>query len=105
LGTILLAILSTFGVLTEPGVLLVEAHVVLGSAFFLSFVLSRHEQLLALLGFMSAVVAVNLVAVAFFADFIGSYAPIKVFPAAATCLLVLLLGRLMVTVGRVYHYR
>lgn len=105
LGTILLAILNTFGVLTEPGVLLVEAHVILGSAFFLSFVLSRHEQLLALLGLMSAVVAVNLVAVAFFADLIGSYAPIKVFLAAAICLLVLLVGRLMVTVGRVYHYR
>jgi hypothetical protein len=104
-GTILLAILYRFGVLTEAGVLLVEAHVVLGAAFFLSFVLSRHEQLVALLGLMAAVVAANLVAVTFFADVIGSYAPIKVFLAAAVCLLVLLLGRLMVTIGRIYHYR
>jgi hypothetical protein len=86
-------------------VLLVEAHVILGSAFFLGFVLSRLEQLPALIGLMSLVVGADLVAVLFFSSYIGSYAAITAFLVASISLLVLLLGRLLVAVGRVYHYR
>jgi hypothetical protein len=105
LGAILLAVLHAYGVLSQPGVLLVEAHVILGSAFFLGFVLSRLEQLPALIGLMSLVVGADLVAVLFFSSYIGSYAAITAFLVASISLLVLLLGRLLVAVGRVYHYR
>jgi hypothetical protein len=104
-GTILLTVLGAAGALTVHGVLLVEAHVVLGAAFFLGFVLSRHEQLPALLVIMAAVVVVNVVAVTFFGGLLGTGAPIEIFLGCVVCLLILLLARLLMVAGRVYHYR
>jgi hypothetical protein len=105
LAALLLTTLSALGMLSGDGAVLAEAHVVLGGAFFLGFVLARHEQFTSVLWIFAAVVVGNVIAVEFLAPHLGSSGLVQVFLLSTSTLLVLLLARLRVTAVHVYHYR
>ena len=105
LAAALAAVLGGLGLLSGAGVVLIEGHVVLGGGYFLGFVLARHEQFPAVIGIMAAVVTADVAAVLLLTADLGPGAPIAIFLANATALLVALLARLWLTAGRIYHYR
>jgi hypothetical protein len=86
-------------VLTSPGALLIDAHVLLGGAFFLGFVLVRTGGAVLAPLVVSGVLLGNVVADRLLAD------PVPVFVIGCTALPVFLLVALRWSVGQVRHYR
>ena len=60
LGALLLFVLRETGTLSSRGAMLIDAHVLLGGAFFLGFVLARYQQFGRLLAIMALVVAADV---------------------------------------------
>jgi hypothetical protein len=100
LGTVLLLILHESGALITQGVLLVDAHVLLGGAFFLGFVLARHQQFARLLGIQAAVLAANILA----ATWVAPNERVPIFLLSTATLLLLELVTLRASFRRVYRY-
>lgn len=95
----LLVALRLTGLLTSPGALLIDAHVLLGGAFFLGFVLVRTSgPLLAPLIVLTVLLA-DVAAVASGAD------PVPAFLLSCTAFSIFLLVALRGSVGQVRHYR
>lgn len=105
LGSALLATLSGFGILSTHGAMLINAHVVLGGAYFVGFVLARYQQFPWLLGILSFVVAANVAVVGSIARHLEPRDLAPIFLLSCSVLLVLLLGRFYTSTGRVYSYR
>ncbi|MGH3687105.1 MAG: hypothetical protein ACRDRU_16940 [Pseudonocardiaceae bacterium] len=105
LGGVLLAILRHFGMLTDQGAMLVGAHVLLGGAYFVGFVLARYEQYPWLLGILSFVVVTNIAVVSSVTRDLEPVVRPMIFLLSCSILLVLLLARLYRSAGRVYLYR
>ncbi|MFC5994886.1 hypothetical protein ACFQE5_11765 [Pseudonocardia hispaniensis] len=105
LAAVVLIALRGLGTLSTDGVYLVEAHVILGGAYFAGFTLARHEQFPALLRISAAVAAADIIGVLLLADELGPGGPIKIFLASTSVLLVLLSVKLWTTTSRVYHFR
>jgi hypothetical protein len=100
LADLLLLMLHEFWSLTTESVMLVDAHVLLGGAFFLGFVLARHQQFGRLLVIMSAVVAANVAVVRWLAP----HQEVPVFLLSTAVLLLLQLAALRASFRRVRHY-
>lgn len=96
---VLLVGLRFTGVLTLPGALLIDGHVLLGGAFFLGFVLVRTSGPVAAPLIVAAVLLGDVAAVALGAD------PVPAFLVACTALSIFLLVALRGSVGQVRHYR
>ncbi len=105
LGGALLATLSGFGMLSTHGAMLINAHVVLGGAYFVGFVLARYQQFRWLLGILSFVVAANIVVATSLADNLRPPDMAPIFLMCCSTLLVLLLARFYTSAGRAYLYR
>ncbi|HEX2807156.1 MAG TPA: hypothetical protein VHN80_13410 [Kineosporiaceae bacterium] len=105
LGVALLGLLLRFGWLTLSGAMLVDAHILLGGAFFLGFVLARHQRFPWLLGILATVVAVNVLLVFTAADTFSPNGEIPIFLGSTLALLVLLTFAFKVSLGRIYTYR
>ncbi len=104
LGAILLVILRESGVLSSRGVMLVNAHVLLGGAFFLGFVLARHQQFGRLLGIMSLVVAANVLLLPWAAVRLAPDGAVPIFLLCTATLLILQLITLRASFRRVFYY-
>jgi hypothetical protein len=104
LGAILLVILSESGALSPRGAMLVDAHVLLGGAFFLGFVLARHQQFGRLLGIMSLVVAADVLMLPWAADRLAPDGEVPIFLLCTAILLILQLTALRASFRRVFHY-
>ncbi|MET8759084.1 hypothetical protein [Lentzea sp. NPDC004782] len=97
-AAVLLVVLRAADVLTLPGALLVDGHVLLGGAFFLGFVLVRTG---------GAVTAPLILAAVLLGDVVAGLAadPVPVFLVCTTALSLFLLVALRGSVGQVRHYR
>jgi hypothetical protein len=104
LGTTLLVILREFGELSVRGAMLIDAHVLLGGAFFLGFVLARHQQFGRLLWIMSLVVAADVLTVPFAAGRLAPDGEVPIFLLCTAILLILQLITLRVSFRRIYYY-
>ncbi|MBW4718086.1 hypothetical protein [Saccharothrix obliqua] len=102
LALVLLAALRWSGELTVPGALLIDAHVVLGGAFFLGFVLIRTGGPGWAVACLVAVLPADVLLVAL-AD--GRHGDVPVFLGCCAALSILLLAALHRSVGQVRHYR
>jgi hypothetical protein len=100
LGAAVVVMLREFGSLSSQGLMLVAAHVLLGGAFFLGFVMARHRQFARLLGILSIVVVANIVAVIW----VAPHGEIPIFLLSSMSLLVLQLVTLRASFRRVAHY-
>jgi hypothetical protein len=100
LATVLLVLLRELGSLNSSGVLLIDAHVLLGGAFFLGFVLARHQQFGRLLGIQATVVAADIAAV----SWVDPGGRILIFLLCTVALLLLQLVTLRASFRRVYRY-
>ncbi|MDQ2589100.1 hypothetical protein [Saccharothrix yanglingensis] len=106
LALVLLACLRVTGLLTSRGALLVDAHVVLGGAFFLGFVLIRTGRLPRLLAVLAGVLIADVALAEFVvADAWAPHAHVPVFLLCGTALALLMLSTLRTSVGEVHHYR
>lgn len=105
LGALILVILHEFGSLSARGAMLIDAHVLLGGAFFLGFVLARHQQFARLLWIMSLVVVADVLAVHWAADRFPPHGEVLIFLLSTTVLLVLQIITLRVSFRRVSQYR
>ena len=95
LGAVVLVMLRVSGWLSTLGVMLAGAYMLLGGAFFLGFIMARHQQFARLLGIMSPVVL---------ADVLGDgKAPI--FLLTTVILLLLQIVALRVSFRRAYLYQ
>jgi hypothetical protein len=101
----LMLVLGAAGVLTSRGALLVDAHVVLGGAYFLGFVLGNHGGLPRLLMIVTVVTVAHVAAMALFSGYFAPYGEVPVFLASSVALLLALLTALWFGVGRVYDHR
>ncbi|MEU0879239.1 hypothetical protein ABZ345_11625 [Lentzea sp. NPDC005914] len=97
-AVVLLVALRSSGVLTLPGALLIDGHVLLGGAFFLGFVLVRTAAAATAPVIVSGVLLGSVVAA-------GPADPVPVFLVATAALSLLLLVALRGSVGQVRHYR
>ncbi|WP_158889497.1 hypothetical protein [Amycolatopsis anabasis] len=102
---VLLAVLAASGVLTSRGALLIDAHVVLGGAYFLGFLLANYGRYRLLLGIATGVTAAQLLGAGLAAARFAPHGEVPIFLACSGILLALLLTALRDTVGRVHHYR
>jgi hypothetical protein len=96
---VLLVALRWSGELTSPGALLIDAHVLLGGAFFLGFVLVRTSGAATAPSIVAAALLGNVTAVALGAD------PVPAFLLSCTALSIFLLVALRGSAGQVRHYR
>jgi hypothetical protein len=96
---VLLVVLRWSGVLTTPGALLIDGHVLLGGAFFLGFVLVRTGGAVLAPLIVSGVLAGSVTATGLAAD------PAGVFLIGCTALSIFMLVALRGSVGQVAHYR
>ncbi|MFJ8958922.1 hypothetical protein ACIRG5_05990 [Lentzea sp. NPDC102401] len=96
---VLLVALRWSGVLTSPGALLIDGHVLLGGAFFLGFVLVRTGGAVLAPLIVSGVLAFTWVATGLTTD------PAPIFLLGCSALSVFLLMALRESVGQVRHYR
>ncbi len=96
---VLLVVLRVADVLTLPGALLIDGHVLLGGAFFLGFVLVRTTSAVTAPSLVSGVLLSSVVATESGAD------PVPVFLVSTAALSLLLLVALRGSVGQVRHYR
>jgi hypothetical protein len=105
LGLALLLVLGRFGALTFEGALLIGAHLVLGGAYFVGFVLANHRRFRPLLGITATVLAAYVPLTVLVAPRLAPYGEIPIFLANAGLLLFLLLAALRTSIGRVHQYR
>lgn len=105
LGIALLAVLAGYGTLTARGALLVDAHIVLGCALFVGFVLANLGLFRPLLAVTAAVVAADVVATVLLSRFLAPHGEVPIFFTSCIALLLLLLAVLKKNIGVVYHYR
>ncbi|WP_460443920.1 hypothetical protein, partial [Amycolatopsis cihanbeyliensis] len=105
LGLLLLGGLAAAGLLTSRGALLVDAHILLGSAFFAGFVLANRGRAGILLAVSTGVVAANVLATSTLAEFLEPHGEVPIFFASNALLLLLLLTALRASLGRVHHYQ
>jgi hypothetical protein len=105
LGITLMFVLRGFDALTIHGAILINAHMVLGGAYFVGFVLMSHQRFAWLLGALAIVVAVNVFAVTFLADLLAPHGEVSILLFSSVTLLLLFLVAVRRGVGRVYHYR
>ncbi|GAA1349070.1 hypothetical protein [Saccharothrix algeriensis] len=108
LGAVALALLAALkwaGALTVHGALLIDAHIVLGGAFFLGFVLIRTGGAGWASACLGAVLLLDVVLVAATAGDPGAHLDVPVFAGACAVLSVILLAALRRSVGQVRHYR
>lgn len=104
LAAILLIILRASGVLSARGAMLIDAHVLLGGAFFLGFVLARHRQFGRLLVIMSLVVAANVLMMPWAVRLLTPDGQVPVFLLCTAVLLVSQLITLRASFRRVFYY-
>jgi hypothetical protein len=104
LGAILLVILRESGALSSRDAMLVNAHVLLGGAFFLGFVLARHQQFGRLLGIMSFVVAADVLLLPWASVRLAPDGAIPIFLLCTAILLILQLITLRASFRRVFYY-
>jgi len=95
LGAVSLVVLRASGWLSTLGVLLAAGYILLGGAFFLGFIMARHQQFAQLLGIMSPVVL---------ADVLGG-GKVPAFLLTTVILLLLQLVALRVSFRRAYLYQ
>ena len=95
IGAVGLVLLRVSGWLSTLGVLLAGAYVLLGGAFFLGFVMARHQQFPQLLGIMSLVVI---------ADVLGA-GQVPIFLLSTAILLMLQIAALRASFRRIYLYQ
>jgi hypothetical protein len=105
LATILLLILRETGSLSARGAMLIDAHVLLGGAFFLGFILARYQQFGRLLVIMTLVVAANVLMLWWVAGLLAPDGAVPVFLLCTVVLLILQLITLRISVRRIYYYR
>ncbi|HEX6360168.1 hypothetical protein [Actinophytocola sp.] len=105
LGTALLLVLAEFGSLSFEGALLIDAHLVLGGAYFIGFLLANHQRFRPLLVVTAAVLAVYVPLTILVAPRLAPYGEIPIFLGSATLLLLLLLTALRRGIGDVHRYR
>ncbi|MCW6007989.1 hypothetical protein K1W54_26100 [Micromonospora sp. CPCC 205371] len=105
LATALLLALAWAGLLTERGVVVTGAHVVLAGAYFAGFVLINHGRTPWVLGVLGGVFAGLMVAVATVVPRLAPYGEAPVFLASNALLLALLVMVLATSVTTVRLYR
>ncbi|CCH30269.1 hypothetical protein ABZ816_17705 [Actinosynnema sp. NPDC047251] len=105
LALVLLSALRAGGVLTVHGALLIDAHVLLGGAFFLGFVLIRTGGTGRATACLALVLPVDVVLVEVTAAGPARYGDVPVFLGCCAALSILLLTALRRSVGQVRHYR
>ncbi len=105
LALVLLAVLKSTGALTVQGALLIDAHIVLGGAFFLGFVLIRTGGFGRATACLAVVLPVDVLLVELTAGEPARHGDVPVFLGCCVALSVLLLAALNRSVGQVRHYR
>jgi hypothetical protein len=105
LGLALLLVLARFGALSFEGALLIDAHLVLGGAYFTGFVLANLQRFGPLLVITASVLSVYVPLTVLVGPRLAPYGEIPIFLACAGLLLLLLLIALRRSVGQVHRYR
>lgn len=105
LATVLLFALARAGLLTERGVVVTVAHVVLAGAYFAGFVLINHGRLPWVLGVLGAVFGGLLLAVATVVPRLAPYGEAPIFLASNAMLLALLVMVLATSLHTIRLYR
>jgi hypothetical protein len=105
LAAILLVVLHESGALSARGAMLIDAHVLLGGAFFLGFVLARHQQFGRLLGIMSVVVAANVLIVPWAVGWLAPDGAVPVFLLCTTVLVISQMITLWLSFRHIAYYR
>ena len=105
LGAILLLVLHETGTLSARGAMLIDAHVMLGGALFLGFILARYQQFGRLLAIMALVVAANLLLLPWATSRLAPAGAVPVFLFCTTALLAAQLIALRISFRRTYYYR
>lgn len=103
LAVVQLLILREVATLTLRGATLVDAHVVLGCAFFLGFLLMSRRSFPWVLVAISVVVAVHLLAVSSLTSALAPHGEVVIFLVTTTVLLLLFLGAFRISLSRAYH--
>jgi len=104
LGAVLLLILRESGALSARGAMLIDAHVLLGGAFFLGFILARYQQFGRLLVIMSLVVAANVLVLPWAVSRFPPDGEVPLFLLCTAILLSFQLITLRSSFRRVFHY-
>jgi hypothetical protein len=105
LAAVLLVLLARADLLTQRGVTVVVAHIVLSGAYFVGFVLINHGRLPWLLGVLALVFAGLMAAVVTLAPRLAPYGEVPIFLASNAMLLVLLVAGVGTSLSRVRLYR
>lgn len=104
LGAVLLVILRESGALSARGAMLIDAHVLLGGAFFVGFILARYQQFGRLLVIMSLVVAADVLMLPWA---VSRFPPHGEVPLFLLCTSILLISQLIIlrsSFRRVFYY-
>ena len=104
LAAVLLVILRESGELSTRGAMLIDAHVLLGGAFFLGFILARHQQFSRLLMIMSLVVAADVLMLPWASRHLAPDGEVPVFLLCTAVLLISQLIALRASFRRVFYY-
>ena len=105
LGAILLIVLHETGTLSARGAMLIDAHVLLGGAFFLGFLLARYQQFGRLLAIMALVVAADVLMLPWAATRLAPDGAVPVFLFCTMALLTAQLITLRTSFRHLYYYR
>lgn len=105
LAAVPLVLLHQLGLLSGRGVLMTAAHVLLGGAYFLGFLLIGQRRLPALLVTMAAVGVVDVVATVRYSGLFDPYGTVPIFLTCTASLLVLLLAVLGSGIHQIWRYR
>lgn len=105
LAALPLVLLRQLGLLSGWGVLMTAAHVLLGGAYFLGFLLIGQRRLPALLTTMAAVGVVDVVVTVRFSGAFGPHGTVPIFLACTASLLALLLAVLGSGIHQIWRYR
>lgn len=105
LAALPLVLLHQLGLLSGRGVLMTAAHVLLGGAYFLGFLLIGQRRLPALLVTMAAVGVVDVAATVRFAGRLGPDGTVPIFLTCTATLVLLLLALLGSGIHQIWRYR
>lgn len=105
LGFGLLTVLAATGQLTNRGAMLVDAHIILGGALYMGFIIANLGLFRPLLAVVTSVVALDVIATLLWARLFAPHGEIPIFLISCITLVVALLVVLRKNVGVVYHYR